>query len=91
MVKRGGLFLYATAAVEGEGVEIKWLRRPMTVTSLNPKEAVEKIGGSGFEVVKGEVTEYNPVRAPNVGLRKHEEVLEEPLLWVYVKKPALGA
>jgi ubiquinone/menaquinone biosynthesis C-methylase UbiE len=87
ITKPGGVFLFGTVAIEGENVDIVWMGRPVTVSSLSPGEVVEQIKEVGFDVVKSEETKYHPVKAPEVGLCKPEEVWPEPLLWVYARKP----
>jgi len=42
-------------------------------------EVVVAIEGVGFEVVKHEEVKYHPVRAPQVGICKAEEIQPEPL------------
>ncbi|KAK4443274.1 Demethylmenaquinone methyltransferase [Podospora aff. communis PSN243] len=88
IVKPGGVFVYSTVAIEGEKVDIVWMGRPMNVSSLSPEEVVDTIKKVGFEVVKHEEVKYHPVRAPQVGICKEDEVWPEPLLWVYARKPA---
>lgn len=87
ITKPGGVFLFGTVAIEGENVDIVWMGRPITVSSLSPAEVVERIKEVGFEVLKSEETKYHPVKAAEVGLCKEEEVWGEPLLWVYARKP----
>lgn len=89
MLKPGGLLVFATVPVEGNNVEIQWMGRPVTVSSLSVEETVAEIKKVGFEVVKQEETKYNPVKAASVGLCKEEDVWEEAHLWVYAKKPVV--
>jgi SAM-dependent methyltransferase len=86
-VKPGGVFMFATVAIGGDEVDIVWLGRPITCSSLSPTEVVERMEEVGFEVVKTEETKYRPVKAPELGICKEEEVWDEPLLWVYARKP----
>ncbi|KAK0623928.1 S-adenosyl-L-methionine-dependent methyltransferase [Immersiella caudata] len=88
IVKPGGVFVFSTVAIEGEKEDIIWMGRPINVSSLSPDEVIETIKKVGFEVVKHEEVKYYPVRAPEVGICKPDEVWPEPLLWVYARKPA---
>lgn len=84
-LKPGGIFVFATVPVAGNNLEIKWMGRPVVVSSLPAEEAVEAVKQAGFEVVKDEVSTFTP-SAAEAGICKAEDVWEEPHLFVYAKK-----
>jgi ubiquinone/menaquinone biosynthesis C-methylase UbiE len=87
ILKPGGLLVFSTVPVEGNNVDIVWMGRPVTVSSLSPADNLEGLKKVGFEIVKSEETVYKPAKASSIGLCKEEEVWEEPHLWVYARKP----
>ncbi|KAK0649187.1 S-adenosyl-L-methionine-dependent methyltransferase [Cercophora newfieldiana] len=89
MLKPGGLLVFATVPVEGNNVEIKWMGRPVTVSSLSPGDTVGEIKKVGFEIVKEEESKYHPIKASSLGLCGPEDVWEETHLWVYARKPVV--
>jgi len=88
ILKPGGLLVFATVPIEGNNVDISWMGRPVTVSSLSPANTVEEIKKVGFEIVKAEETKYNPAKASDLGLCKAEDVWEEDHIWVCAKKPS---
>ncbi|KUI55808.1 Demethylmenaquinone methyltransferase [Cytospora mali] len=85
-LKPGGLFVFATLPLDVQGVQVKWMGRPMTVSSLAHEVAVETIRTVGFELVHDAVTKFTP-RGAEAGICQKEEVWEEPHLFVYARKP----
>lgn len=86
LLKPGGLFVFATVPEDAENVQLKWMGRPVTVSSLSPGEAVLAIEQAGFEIVRNKVTKFTP-RGEEAGICLESEVWEEPHLFVYAKKP----
>ena len=84
-LKPGGFLVFATVPVAGNNLEIKWMGKPIVVSSLEADEAVSWIKKVGFEVVHHEVTTFTP-KAAQAGICKEEDVWEEPHLFVYAKK-----
>lgn len=89
LLKPGGLFVFATVPVDGESVQIKWMGRLVTVSSLSPDEAVLAIRRAGFEIVHDKVTKFTP-KGEEAGICQKTDVWEEPHLFVYARKPATG-
>ena len=86
LLKPGGLFVFATVPVPGENKQIKWMGKPIVVSSLESKENVDWIKEVGFQVEHEAVSVFMP-KSAEVGICKAEEVWEEPHLFVYAKKP----
>ncbi|KAK5653010.1 hypothetical protein OQA88_9296 [Cercophora sp. LCS_1] len=87
MLKPGGVFLFATVAIEGEDVEVVWVGRSIPCTNFSPEGTVDAIKAVGFELVKSEETKYWPGKAAGTGICREDQVWEEPLLWIYARKP----
>lgn len=85
-LKPGGIFVFGTVPVAGNNLEIKWMGRPVKVSSLEADEAVSSIKETGFEVVHSATSAFTPAAA-EAGICKAEDVWEEPHLFVYAKKP----
>ncbi|ROV88480.1 hypothetical protein VMCG_10459 [Cytospora schulzeri] len=86
LLKPGGLFVFATLPLDVQGVQIKWMGHPMTVSSLDHEVAVENMRDVGFELVHNAVTKFLP-KGAEAGICQEEEVWEEPHLFVYARKP----
>jgi SAM-dependent methyltransferase len=84
-LKLGGIFVFATVPVAGNNLEIKWMGRPVTVSSLEADEAVNWIRQVGFEVVYYGVSTFTP-HSVEAGICDADDVWEEPHLFVYAKK-----
>ena len=84
-LKPGGVFVFATVPIAGNNLEIKWMGRPVLVSSLEADEIVAWMQNIGFEVVHNEVSKFTP-RAVEAGICKEDDVWEEPHLFVYAKK-----
>lgn len=84
-LKPGGLFVFATVAIDANNVEVKWMGRPVTVSSLAPEAAVAAIKDAKFEVVRENVSTFTP-KAAEVGICSKDDVWEELHLFVYAKK-----
>ena len=84
-LKPGGIFVFATVPVAGNNLDIKWMGRPVTVSSLEADEAVEWIRTVGFKVVHHDTTTFRP-KAVEAGICKDDDVWDEPHLFVYAKK-----
>lgn len=85
-LKPGGCFVFATVPIDGENLEIMWMGRPITASSIDPDDAANCIKQTGFDIVHNEVTKFMP-KSAEVGLCKPEDVWEEPHLFVFAKKP----
>lgn len=85
-LKPGGLFVFATLPLDVKSLQVKWMGRQVTVSSLAPKAAVEMIRGVGFEVAYDAVTKFTP-KAAEAGICQQDEVWEEPHLFVYARRP----
>lgn len=85
-LKPGGVFVFGTVPVAGNNLEIKWMGRPVVVSSLEPEEAVNWIKQVGFEVVHHDISTFTP-KAAQAGICKEDEVWEETHLFVYARKP----
>ena len=84
-LKPGGIFIFATVPISGENLEISWMGRPITVSSMSPEEVLDSMKTVGFEVLKSENSVFMPTAA-EAGICGKEEVWEEPHLFVYAKK-----
>jgi ubiquinone/menaquinone biosynthesis C-methylase UbiE len=84
-LKPGGVFVFATVPVTGNNLEIKWMGKPVVVSSLDPEDYVEWIGKVGFEIVERRDSKFLP-KAVDAGICGPDEVWEEPHLFVYAKK-----
>lgn len=89
LLKPGGLFVFATLPLDVQGVQIKWMGHPMTVSSLDHEVAVAIIKSVGFELVHNAVTKFLP-KGAEAGICQEEEVWEEPHLFVYARKPKIA-
>lgn len=85
-LKPGGIFIFATVPVAGNNLEIKWMGRPIVVSSLEADDAVSWIRKVGYNVVHNAVTTFMP-KAVEAGICTSEDVWEEPHLFVYATKP----
>ncbi|EXJ62704.1 hypothetical protein A1O7_03142 [Cladophialophora yegresii CBS 114405] len=81
----GGLFVFATVPISGEGLEIAWMGRPIVASGLCEDEVLERMKEVGFEVIKVERSTYMP-RAVEAGICNDEDVWEEEHLFVYARK-----
>src|SRR5271154_2471461 len=84
-LKPGGLFVFATVPVAGNRLAMKWMGRPIVVSSFTAEDVVAAVGEAGFEVVKEKVTVFMP-RMVEGGICEAEDISEELLLFVYAKK-----
>ncbi len=88
MVRPGGLFVFATVPLDAENVNIEWMGKPVTVSSLGKEDVLDTIRGAGFEVVYEGVTAFTP-KGVEAGICEDEGKLwEEEHLFVYARKPA---
>lgn len=87
LLKPGGFFVFATVPIAADSIQIKWMGRPVQVSSLSAEEGVEAVKAAGFEVVEHAVSAFTP-KAEAAGICSQDEVWEEPHLFVYAKKPA---
>ncbi len=86
-LKQGGFFVFATVPIAANQMEIKWMGRPVVVSSLEAGEAVDWISKVGFEVVQHAVSTFMP-KAAEAGICNADDVWEEPHLFVYARKPS---
>jgi predicted TPR repeat methyltransferase len=84
-LKPGGIFVFATVPISGESLDISWMGRPITVSSLSQEEALEALKAIGFEVVKTDTSKFLP-QAAKAGICDEKDVWEEDHLFVYSKK-----
>lgn len=84
-LKPGGFFIFATVPISGESLEIYWMGRPITVSSLSQEEVLEALKTIGFEVVKADSSKFLP-KAAQAGICEEKDVWEEDHLFVYAKK-----
>ncbi|KAK5164587.1 uncharacterized protein LTR77_009793 [Saxophila tyrrhenica] len=84
-LKPGGVFVFATVPVAGNNLEIKWMGRPVVVSSLTAEEAVECIRTTGFKVEYDAVSAFTP-HAVEAGICEKDDVWEEPHVFVYARK-----
>lgn len=86
-LKPGGLFVFMTAANQGDNVQKRWMGRVMVKSSLPSQDMLEWIRKVGFEVVHCAADKWTPEKAVLLGLCKPEDVFEEEHQVVYAKKP----
>lgn len=86
-LRPGGIFVFGTVAVAGNNLEIKWMARPVVVSSLTAEESVVAIKEAGFEVVDVKESIFLP-KAVEAGICGEEDVWDEPHVFVYAKKAA---
>lgn len=84
-LKPGGVFVFATVPISGESLEIYWMGRPITVSSLSQEEALEALKAIGFEVLRADTSKFLP-KAAQAGICEEKDVWEEDHLFVYAKK-----
>lgn len=84
-LKPGGVFVFATVPVAGNNLEIKWMGRPVVVSSLEAEEAVRVVREVGFEVVYHGVSTFTP-QSVKAGICSADDVWEEPHLFVHARK-----
>lgn len=89
LLKPGGLFVFATLPLDVQGVQVKWMGHPMTVSSLDHDVVIEIMSHVGFELVHNAVTKFMP-KGAEAGICQEEEVWEEPHLFVYARKPKIA-
>ena len=85
LLKPGGFMVFSTVPLPVENESIKWMGRPLVVSSLSPEDAVASISAAGLDIVYQGVTQFLP-RASEAGICKPDEVWEEPHLFVYARK-----
>lgn len=86
LLRPGGALVFATVPLPVEHEHIRWMGRPITVSSLAPEDALASVRAAGLVVVHHELSAFHP-RGAEVGICLPEEVWEEPHLFVYAKKP----
>jgi ubiquinone/menaquinone biosynthesis C-methylase UbiE len=84
-LKPGGKFVFATVPVAGNNLEIKWMGRPVVVSSLTAEDSVNAIKAAGFEILDEKQSTFTP-EAVKAGICTEEDVWEETHLFVYTKK-----
>ncbi len=88
-LKPGGVFVFSTVPMPAEWLQIRWMGRPVVVSSLSPEEAVEAVKEAGFAVEHEQLSKFTP-KAVEAGICQTEEVWEETHLFVYARKPAVA-
>ncbi|EFX04700.1 methyltransferase type 12 [Grosmannia clavigera kw1407] len=86
LLRPGGSLVFATVPLPVENKAIRWMGRPVTVSSLAPEDALASVRAAGLRVVHHEQTTFWP-RSAEAGICRPEDVWEEPHLFVYAKKP----
>lgn len=86
VLKPGGLFVFATLPLDVQRLQVKWMGRPLTVSSLAHEVAVDMIKNAGFELVYDAVTKFTP-KGAEAGICQKEDVWEEPHLFIYARRP----
>ena len=66
-------------------LEIKWMGKPVVVSSLSPEEFVAWVRHVGFEIVRARDIKFLP-KVVEAGICRADDVWEEPHLFVYAKK-----
>lgn len=84
-LKPGGLFIFATVPINGESLDIAWMGRPITVSSLDQDSVLESFKSIGFEVLNVETSKFMP-QAVKAGICEDKDVWEEDHLFVYARK-----
>lgn len=85
-LKPGGVFIFGTVWFAGNNVKVRWMGRPIIVSSLSAGDAVVSVREAGFDVVKDTRSWFTP-KGVEAGICKAEDVWEEPHVFVYAKKP----
>lgn len=86
-LKPGGVFVFMTALVVGNNVQVSWMGRVRATSGLPSDEALEWIRKVGFEVVHADVIKFTPTKAVEIGICGPEDIYEEEHQIVYAKKP----
>lgn len=86
LLRPGGFFVFATVPGDAENVQLKWMGRQVTVSSLDVDGAVLAVEGVGFEIIHTSVSNFVP-KAEEAGICPKSEVWEETHLFVYARKP----
>lgn len=89
LLRPGGLFVFATVPEDAESIQLEWMGRPVTISSLGPNEAVLALKRAGFEIVREKLAKFTP-KGEEAGICQKSEVWEEQHLFVYARKPLAG-
>jgi cyclopropane fatty-acyl-phospholipid synthase-like methyltransferase len=84
-LKPGGSFVLATVPVAGNNIEMKWMGKPVVVSSFSREEFAVWIKQVGFEIVHEQESKFLP-KAVEAGICGPDDVWEESHLFVYAKK-----
>lgn len=84
-LKPGGIFVFGTVPISGESLDIYWMGRPITVSSVSQDEALEALKTIGFEVLRVDTSKFMP-QAVKAGICDEKDVWEEDHLFVYARK-----
>ena len=84
-LRPGGVFVFATVPIDGNNLDIRWMGRPVVVSSLSAEEATRCLHEAGFEIVYQDESKFLP-KAVEAGICGPEDVWEEPHLFVYARK-----
>jgi len=85
-LRPGGFFVFATVPEDAENVQLKWMGRPVTISSLDVDGVVLLTEGIRFKIVHKSITKFMP-KGEEAGVCEKSEVWEEPHLFVYARKP----
>lgn len=90
LLKPGGYLVFSTVPIPVNNAAIKWMGRPVVVSSLSPEEGVAAVKAAGLDVKYDAVTKFTP-KGADAGICSADEVWEESHLFVYAQKPAATA
>ncbi|KAL1893709.1 hypothetical protein Sste5346_006208 [Sporothrix stenoceras] len=90
LLKPGGFLVFSTVPIPVNNAAIKWMGRPVVVSSLSPEEGVAAVKAAGLDVKYDAVTKFTP-KGADAGICAADEVWEESHLFVYAQKPAATA
>ncbi|KAL7943684.1 S-adenosyl-L-methionine-dependent methyltransferase [Trichoderma barbatum] len=85
-LKPGGLFVLATVPFDIERAEETWLGRKTLLTSMSEEKYTAVLKQVGFVMEHSEVEIFRP-KAAEAGICAEDEVVEEPQLFIYARKP----
>lgn len=86
LLKPGGFLVFSTVPIPVNNAAIKWMGRPVVVSSLSPEEGVAAVKAAGLDVKYDAVTKFTP-KGADAGICAADEVWEESHLFVYAQKP----
>lgn len=85
-LKPGGFFILGTVPVDLEFASEKWLGKRTLLTSMTEEHYVTALKQAGFTIEFSEVENFMP-KAVEAGICDEDNVVEEPHLLLYARKP----